>query len=72
MAWLGDPILKAQGQIIEGTNRSLRNMACTVDVSIGKVKFNNVRLTLSFEDSNLEQMIQYEKLRKKAIEMVIK
>lgn len=52
MAFFGGPTLKAEGQIIEGTSRSLMNMTCRVDVSIGKLKFNNVRLALSFEDNN--------------------
>ncbi len=67
-------ILTAEGQIIQGSRGTSRNMVCRVDVEVGRLTFRDVRLEISFEDRNLEQLgtVKFEKLNGKIIEMLIK
>ena len=68
----GSLILKAEGQIIEGNTHNLMNLGCRVNVRVGKLRFNDIRIELNLEDPNLSQALNFERIKGKVIELVIK
>ena len=66
-----NPVLIAEGQIIEGSMGSLSNIGCRVNVKVGELKFNDIRIELNLEDPNLKQVMDFEKLNGKVIIITI-